>query len=182
MAGILKVDQIKGTGASGNIEIPTGYKLVAADGGAISAPGSIVQHSYQYITNIVSSSSTSYADIGGNGTMSFTPKFSTSLIRIHFHVAIGGKGAFRVTRNGTSLADPSNGYVFFTTTTQSNWNNSSHRRISSIYWLDTPNTTSAIEYKLQIRAHAATAASSIGINELFDGINFTFLEIMEIAQ
>lgn len=179
----LVVDQLQGrTSGSNTITIPTGHKINAVDAGAISAPGSIVQHSYQYITNIVSSSSTSYADIGGNGTMSFTPKFSTSLIRIHFHVAISGKGAFRLMRNGTSLADPSSGYVFFTPTTQSDWNSSSHRRISSIYWLDTPNTTSAIEYKLQIRAYTATAAQSIGINELFDGINFTFLEIMEIAQ
>lgn len=179
----LVVDQLQGrTSGSNTITIPTGHKINAVDAGAISAPGSIVQHSYQYITDIVSTNSTTYSDIGGNGTMSFTPKFSTSLIRIHFHVAIGGKGAFRVTRNGTSLADPSGGYVIYSSYGQTDWNSSSHRRVSSLYWLDTPNTTSAIEYKLQIRAYSTTAGSSIGINELYNGVNFTFLEIMEIAQ
>lgn len=43
MAGILRVDQIKNTSGSGNIEIPAGYKLVAADSGAVSAPGTVIQ-------------------------------------------------------------------------------------------------------------------------------------------
>lgn len=83
MAGILKVDQIKGTGASGNIEIPTGYKLVAADGGAISAPGSVLQQVRTYIPNgDITTTSTSMVEASTACRVSITPKQLNSLIHI----------------------------------------------------------------------------------------------------
>lgn len=113
MAGILKVDQIKNTGASGNIEIPTGYKLVAADAGAISAPGNILQvvnTNWATNTGPFSTSVNGYVQITGLDT-NITPKASGSHIYCLVNV-MHGQGAAgwmhgELRRDGTQVAEQS---------------------------------------------------------------------------
>ena len=95
MASILKVDQIKNTGASGNIEIPTGYKLVATDSAGIHAPGHVVQIVNTVFANTPASGSSqgisasnSSVEITGLRT-TFTPKLAGSHFLVQCSVMHG---------------------------------------------------------------------------------------------
>ena len=80
MASILKVDQIKNTGASGDIDIPTGYKIKGADTGSIVAPGQIIQTVTKTSSTVVTVTTGTPTTFGLS--QSFTPKSSTSKILI----------------------------------------------------------------------------------------------------
>lgn len=110
MAGILRVDQIKNTSASGNIEIPTGYKLVAADAGAISAPGTVIQvvnnEPYTTTASGTTISGTTYAEVTDLSTSITKKATSSKIICIssvmfgsNYSGAVWGKG--KAERNGT---------------------------------------------------------------------------------
>lgn len=108
MAGILKVDQIKNTGASGNIEIPTGYKLVATDAGGIHAPGSVIQLK-RFVTNNVSSSNSTSWVTHMSGQLDNTPRVGSLIVAIAHGTAFRGADSnwgsgFAIFLNSTNMA------------------------------------------------------------------------------
>ena len=184
MAGILKVDQIKGTGASGNIEIPTGYKLVAADGGAISAPGNVLQVLYTQInrnTQSLDVTSQGFVDLTGY-SLTITPSSASNKILIQYNIHIFNstpstgqwRGSYRqqIVRDSTVVypvveSDYDNGIYGPTNT---------YNMLRSNYaYLDSPNTTSAITYKVQVR-------SRDGDTIRFNAYAGAEMWVMEIAQ
>jgi hypothetical protein len=72
MTSRLLVDKIEGKSTSGTIQMPAGM---------------IVQTSFQQFTTNTSLSSTSDADVGGS-SLSFTPKFASSLLILSCSVSI----------------------------------------------------------------------------------------------
>ena len=79
MTSIIKADNISTVSGSGNITIPTGVKVVGTDAASIVAPGHVVQVQSTATALFTSTGSTTLADLL---TISFTPKFSTSQLRI----------------------------------------------------------------------------------------------------
>jgi len=175
MAGILKVDQIKGTGASGNIEIPTGYKLVAADGGAISAPGSVIQVVQSTTdTEVAVNVAATWTSLM---TASITPSSSSSKVLIMCSAASLQRNSttigYRISRGGSVLQlqamysdDPTY------------WSGNS----LSLNYLDSPETTSEVTYTWEGYNHTATQQLYWNYdNTTLESTNATMI-LMEIAQ
>ena len=141
--------------------------------------GSVVQVQTVNMSSTVINTSTSWVDVGGSIT--FTPKFTNSLILImlkaHVYVNSAANGAwnagnFKVLRDTTEVlgADTTNDYgsggVFVSTTD----------RIMVMYskdYNDSPNTTSAIVYKPQFMSRNG---ASISLNQYGSG-SLTIMEI-----
>ena len=79
MTSIIKADNISTVSGSGNITIPTGVKVVGTDEGSIVAPGNVIQMQSTVTPLFASTGATTLADLL---TISFTPKFATSQLRI----------------------------------------------------------------------------------------------------
>ena len=78
----LIVNQIQGDAVTKEVEIPTGYKLVAADGAGIYAPGGIVNAEQFVYSGTTSSTSTNLTVFDEN----ITPKLSGSKFLISFEI------------------------------------------------------------------------------------------------
>ena len=175
MASILKVDQIKNTAASGNIQIPTGYKLVAVDSGAIVAPGHVIQVVQSTLTSTPISTSTSFADTGLSVTI--TPKSASSKILVQADYGTGSSASaggliIQLLRESTVLFYRGASYDASAATYGAD--GFSH--------LDSPATTSSITYKVQYKTQSAS--STVYLNPAFsDYPNPTaHITAMEIAQ
>jgi len=152
MASTLTVDNIVGATAASNVHIPGGVVQV-------------VEGEYNTQTDI---SSQSYTDSGLSVTI--TPKFSSSKVYVitNVHTFINGVGIIgvKIVRGSTSILETqgASGYA----------DNSSD--IVSMTKLDSPSTTSATTYKVQVNHNAASG--TLRINQM-GGSRIT---VMEIAQ
>ena len=154
----LTVQNIQGSSSSSNtINVASGHKITGA-AGSIVAPGQtvqIVKAEYTY-SDKIDVNSTSYIDAV---SINFTPKFNNSIIKHTFY-------AFTLL-NSTSSAKGQE-HLFLRDSTElvgASWLNYFNRAdYSADYYppffrmfTDTPNTTSAVTYKLQIRNYGAGA-------------------------
>ena len=165
MSSILKVDTIQTTAGAAPTTKDLGF-----------AAGSVIQFKHF--------SGTSQTDVNSNGnyftihtdsTFSITPKFSNSLIAIrHFSGGLiqnSGNIMLRLQRNGStvlendrfSYCDVSSGWTPF------NW---------SFQFIDTPNSTSALTYTIQIRKDSGY----IRANDYSSNANTYIVTLEEIAQ
>ena len=149
-------------------------------GNGVQIPGHVVQVLSVTTSNNNTSSSTSFVDVT-NGNISITPSSSSN--KIWIIVDFGtyyNSGAtypiieFNLVRNSTSILTKqiayqdarSVGTIFGQQLVRSTLN-----------YLDSPTTTSAVTYKLQFRqASGGTGSSTMGVEQ---GVNLT---VMEIAQ
>lgn len=145
-------------------------------GNGVAIPGHVIQFKHF--------SGTSQTDVNANGTyftihtdstFSITPKFSNSLIAIrHFSgglVQNSGNAMLRLQRNGSTVlendrfayCDVSSGWV------PCNW---------SFQFIDTPSSTSALTYTIQIRKDSGY----IRANDYAASANKYIVTLEEIAQ
>ena len=128
-------------------------KIVPVDGIPTGGGGGIIQMKQTVVSvHTFNTSSTSKVDITGM-SVSITPKFNTSKILISSHLSYGGNDFnfyCDLLRGSTRLFIPSSGnnpctiaLCGITNTTYQIFN-------SSFQFLDSPTTTSALTYKLQI--------------------------------
>ena len=156
MTGQINVNKIAArTGTA--ITIESGHKITG-DAGSIATPGQavqIVKAEYTY-SDKIDVNSTSYIDAV---SINFTPKFNNSIIKHTFY-------AFTMLNNTSS--SKGHEHLFLRDSTQlvgASWLNYFNRAdYSADYYpplfrvfTDTPNTTSAVTYKLQIRNYGAGA-------------------------
>ena len=142
MSSELRVDKIIPTGG-----VPTG-------GG-----GGIIQIQQTLKTDSFNTTSQNLVDITGM-SVSITPKFSTSKILVEVHITYGGElnmyGQMRLVRNpgdqtvGGSTAVTGNQRVGTFGVATTNSNDQYKVRTASCKILDSPATTSALTYKLQV--------------------------------
>ncbi len=125
--------------------------LPAIDGSALTGVGKVLQVVSDTNTTQQIVSSTSWVDTGLS--LSLTPSSTSSKVHLQFnfqeiHIETVSTGAsFRVTRNGTALFTASEGYAA--------WAGIHHWNYGDIA-LDSPSTTAAITYKVQVRGYTAT--------------------------
>jgi len=149
------------------IQAPTGYDLQMP-------AGAILQVVRAEITNGPNVATETNTDLGLQATI--TPKFASSKIfaqwSIHcrFKVATETGYGNRLLRGSTSVWDTSASYFIYKT-----HNAVDNRNFYSYNYLDSPNTTSATTYKIQVRSQGGNS------NEFSDNGNQSTLVLMEVA-
>ena len=145
-------------------------RIVPRDGLPSGSAGGIIQVKSTHITDSFQTQSETYTDITGH-SVTITPTRADSKILIDYRVSWmhtssnGATATLRLLRNGTNIGVPvatDDRMGILTLSTDSNGNMSN----SSINYLDSPATTSAITYKIQIHLDSAGGSGShiFGIN------------------
>jgi len=162
--------------------IPSGQTLDVSAGTVTPSAGQIVQ--FVYDTDNTSggfaTSSTAYVTSAGKlPSLSITPKFSNSLIHIHYTVGMQHDGSGQIENtiyraiSGGTTTDLSGGNTYglsFKGTTNQSWTE------TSINWVDTPSTTNAVTYTWYSRAEVA-----VSVSPNHGGCSWTAV-LMEIKQ
>lgn len=136
----------------------TGLKWAAPAG------GKVLQVASAFLSTTFSTTSTSFTDLTGL-SVTFTPSASTSKVLIFSDTVISNSGRSERTiltllRNGTEIASAASTYGW---NMVSRYNDSTttpemvYTHPASNHYLDSPATTSALTYKLQIRCTGGTA-------------------------
>ena len=145
MAGTLQVENLIGpsTGVNANtVLIPSGQTL--------HAPGHMVQFEFhQHDPGSTAVTSTSLVDTGL--TLNITPKFSNSYFYIvasmyeSYTNNANSTIQYAINRNGTIVGDHQAATVGYQSTNPHYWN-------TTLTFVDTPNTTSMLTYKIQAKS------------------------------
>ena len=159
----IKVENLTGitSGANANkIIVPAGQTIDASAGTLVPSAGQVVQELVNKISVNTSFSSNSYTDASGFA-ITITPKYASSKIIISMWAKIGMNNTsenagqdYRILRDATEI----------TTASWQNYLNMSDYT-SDFYppldgtFIDSPNTTSAVTYKLQGRKYAGANAT-----------------------
>ena len=185
----LKVDTIEGKTTAGTVAMPA---------------GSIVQ-----VQSTTSSAQTTVSGVGFTDFMSvaITPKFSSSKIHVSCSINVSGQNTtggatdqgirysgVKLFRDSTQIAVNSNTSgnrtaVWFSSNSIGQTTNEAYRMAnSSGQFLDSPSTTSAITYKIQIgqsnqtSSFVVTNTSPIDDNNTYTHHGVSTLTLMEIKQ
>lgn len=188
----LHVENLKGLSSGANAN-----KIIVPSGQTFHAPGHVIQTLSTTLTSASSASSNSYVDSGL--TLSITPKSASSKILVTGFINVA-EDFFRtyiiLLRDSTTLsvgdAASNRPRVYASTATTSTWDVYDITSIP-INTLDSPNTTSSVNYKIQYKnyqgpAHSSSATSYINRshsdrdNALYDPRTVSVLTLQEIAQ
>tara|TARA_B100000212_G_C27230000_1_gene471172 strand:+ start:159 stop:659 length:501 start_codon:yes stop_codon:yes gene_type:complete len=146
--------------------------ILVPSGQTVHAAGSVVQVVNGSLTTGVTNATTTYADTGVTATI--TPKFATSKILVNVNImgvenAVISSGVFlKLLRGSTDLSEWAK-YVGYAGPYYSNHPNTSY--------LDSPSTTSATVYKVQMKRGGGSGNAYINANSCTSTIT-----LMEIAQ
>jgi hypothetical protein len=175
----------------GNIQLKTGgTKILNSSGNPIlQQTGSVLQVvSTNYTTRTVIATTTSYTDMTGM-TVSITPTSATSKIFVIITLAVnspdGQSNMVVLDRNGTQIGNStsSGGIQQFFGMALANTENYRLWTVGGSL-LDSPATTSALTYKLRIRAASGTSnlyLNGTGRNLSEDALGSSTITVMEIA-
>ncbi len=141
--------------------------------------GSVIGHAKSYYTTKNDLQGT--ATFSDTATINYTPKSSNSVLRISAVFHISGEGSFRCVVDNVSLGDPTNHYMFFDVDVQNSSFSNSERQTTSPCWFYTNTSTASKTIKVQFRSYDTSGPHAIAVNELHENVNFSHIEIMEIA-
>jgi hypothetical protein len=195
MSGTLIVPELRGP--SNEIVIPAGHRIKADTGGLI-ASGMIIQTLHQKVDTVASyvSSANTAVEIAAM-TFSITPKYSTSKILLTYDLTYeassGSQYVFRLTRNGSQIGNnaavPAANWVGWKVGSH-DANDDSTPNFQFMTYLDSPASTSAVEYKLQVFGSNGNAVT-FRLNRAYSGadvgqanyeIGTSSIMLQEIAQ
>tara|TARA_B100000963_G_scaffold121281_1_gene105795 strand:- start:2333 stop:2851 length:519 start_codon:yes stop_codon:yes gene_type:complete len=160
-----------------------------SSGHGVHIPGHVVQTAQALKTDIFTTSSTSFTDITGL-SVTLTPIFSTSKMLVSYHVAVGHnvqtQHTLQLVRQ-VSSSDTIINPVAYNQGTSMQYTGSSNagwdREVMSYQILDSPSTTSAVNYRL--RTYIFNSSYIQYINRCDNNVNATgtsTLTVQEIAQ
>ena len=174
MTSTLKTDKIEGVTASGTVQMPAGH---------------VIQTVQALKTDVFSTSSTSFVDVTGL-SVSITPKFSTSKILVTYHVAVGRSAGSQCTiqlvrqvSSSDTLINPvaynQGTTMTFTSSSDYGWD----RELQSYQFLDSPSTTSQVNYRLRTYFYNASYVMYVNrCHNSSDATGSSTLTVQEIAQ
>ena len=183
MVSILKTDKIQASHGT-NIQIPSGHVL--------QAPGHVLQTLTAAKKDVFSTTSTSFGDITGM-SVTITPSSASNKILFSWNLAFGingdiAHGYVMAMRGSTNLlvADDDGGSRTEATHVLNAYAGAGTQHVVSGVFLDSPNTTSATTYKLQLKSSNGQA---IYINRsgrdnnaaAYDGRGTSSMCVQEIA-
>ena len=189
MASELHVDAIKHSGGTSALTIDSS--------GNVNMPGSVIQVvQTNFTASTTSVTGTTFTEITGLN-VSITPKFATSKILWQCSIAQGENQdcfpAYKLFRDSTALNVPSavgsgQAATFAGVRTGNDARDIYLFSQLSYQFLDSPNTTSQITYKVQVRPMGVASGRTVYINRsntIGDANQFTATStttVMEIAQ
>ena len=183
MASTLKINNLD-TASGTTITIPTGKQLIGTDTNSIVAPGQIIN-----VTGTVHTAGTSTTSSNFTTLFSHTITPTSTSSKIFIVISIGGlymnlsaqsnQSHWRIGRSigGASDDVPVNHNTNFHTEIGRNETSAGSRANVDMTTIDSPNTTSAIEYKVQCKIF--TGSNGIKIN---DTAGTSTMTLFEIAQ
>ena len=143
-------------GASGDtISVPTGATM--------SAPGHVIQVVSTNMNTTFTYTGTTYSDVTGL-SLSITPSSTSSKILVHYDTVSATTGSYKyflkvvrlIGSTTTDLGLPAAaGSRILTQIGSHGWNTNSVDLVGSFTYLDSPSTTSAITYKVQVSTEGA---------------------------
>ena len=159
----LHVENLKGLSSGGNankIIVPSGQTVDASAGTLVPSAGQVVQEVVTKITSNTSFSSASYTDASGFA-LTITPKYASSKIIISMwaktgmsNVLLNAGQDYRILRDSTEIANANwQNYL-----NQSDYTADFYPPLNGTF-IDEPNTTSAVTYKLQGRKYGGDGAT-----------------------
>ncbi len=175
------------------IQAATGTIVNVAAGHTFAPPGHVIQTKSMTLTSSTTASSNSYTDSGL--TLSITPSATSSKILITGFVNLGCdyfKNYMKVLRDGSDLvvgdAAGTREQVFSASHPgDTNWDSYAISAVP-INLLDSPNTTSSVNYKVQFKSYRGTSGTatvnrcySDRENSGFDERTVSVLTLQEIA-
>jgi hypothetical protein len=147
----------------------------------------IVQLQTVALATQFSSTSTSFTDVTGL-SVSITPTNSSNKILVLFSIngASDDHSGVRLTRNGTAIAvgTPTGSQTASTTADFYFTSNSAQVWNQGMNFLDSPATTSAVTYKLQMRTESGTFtinSNSANLNASYTMNGISTITVMEIS-
>ena len=179
-----------------NIDTQTGTTISVASGKVLTAPGHVLQVKSAALTDVQAISSADTRTDITNLSLSITPSSTSSKILVNTHISYGGT-ANNLYASGNLLRD-STAIGVNTTATGSQLNisfglnlvgqaNETYKlRNSSMTFLDSPSTTSALTYKVQGRLDANGTLyinrPGVDANADYGSRGISTLTVMEIGQ
>ena len=158
MTSRLLVDKIEGKTTSGSIQMPQGHVIQTVE-----------------VQNTSSSSTTSTSFVDSGLSAAITPKYSTSKILCQISAGIGNTGTsadivIQVLRGSTQVLECA----------RLSFNTGGHGNAQQFFQvLDSPSTTSATTYKLQMKADGGTTRLN---DSASNGNGSSSIVLQEIAQ
>jgi len=150
------------------ITIPTGKKLIVTDAGGVQVPHSVVQRvQCGTIADVNNNSPGNWANTGYTLTITPTSNTSTVQITVTAPYRLNGastylRGAYRMYRNiggtDTLIMNTSSDIEMFQVRNAAN----EHDAVPTYDVMDTPNTTSAVTYRIQSYVHNDTSGGNAG--------------------
>jgi hypothetical protein len=136
-------------------------------GNGVAIPGHVLQVKEAEYSTQTDISSTSYADLGLSVSITPTSSSSKILVITNVHCYVNGTGLIgvNVVRDSTQIVEANKALGFA--------DNSS--TVTSLTKLDSPSTTSATTYKIQVKKTSATG--TMRINQQDGGSRITVMEI-----
>ena len=144
--------------------------------------GSVLQVKSKEIKDRFVTSSTSFVDVTGFN-ISITPQSSSNKIMVMVSTAVGSGTASRVCkmnllRGSTLIAQPTTTQQYSGTSTVYNSGNDELHTVN-IQYLDSPATTSAVTYKIQVASNGGNM--TVNGRNSNDMMRFSSITVMEIA-
>ena len=195
MTGALIVPELRGP--SNVIDVPSGHSIKGAVAGSIVAPGMVIQTIHKNVETVTSIATS--ASIEAEVTdmfLAITPKYSTSKILILMDVSFEAAShdmLFRLLRNSTPIGINSTVPLQYWV----GWKNGPYDGDSAstpqsrmMSYMDSPNTTSSVTYKLTFIS-SSNSAMTFYLNRAINGaavgqssyeIATSSVTLMEIAQ
>ena len=153
---------------------------VPAASGASLGAGTILQVVSTFKNDVFSTTSSSFVDVTGF-SVTITPKFSSSKVFVLANITASSRttnNRFNLLRDSTNLSQPSGGASPATMNLSSGDNVNSAS--ASIGFLDSPNTTSATTYKIQMARSFGTQYVNRDANSA-DNTGTSSITVFEVA-
>tara|TARA_B100000287_G_scaffold372091_1_gene370534 strand:+ start:1455 stop:1967 length:513 start_codon:yes stop_codon:yes gene_type:complete len=159
--------------------------IVPAGGLPSGSNGGIIQVVQAVKTDTFSHNSTSFTDLTGLSA-TITPSSSSNKIlidtRIYISLGIGNGSTtakFNFVRGSTTIAQPASGSSNHECTFQS-WGNNAYMQVRTMDFLDSPATTNATTYKVQVAGD--NTAATIWVNRYYHTNNYTGISTLTLYE
>jgi hypothetical protein len=164
---------------SDNITSLAASKLTGQVADANAPSGSVIQVVQTVKTNSFSSSSNGFVDITGLSA-TITPTSSSNKILVLVNITAGNQGnqIFNLLRNSTNICQSTS--AVFNSTTNAGYFYTYSMFTIPISFLDSPSTTSAVTYKIQVDCQGVTSFINLRATDNYYG-GTSSVTLMEIA-
>tara|TARA_R110000822_G_scaffold31495_3_gene91156 strand:+ start:76 stop:1086 length:1011 start_codon:yes stop_codon:yes gene_type:complete len=200
MTGALILPELRGS--SNEIAVPATHRIRGASAGSLVAPGMVIQTVYKRSDTRVAYSATAPGTVSGTPgnaviaelTQTFTPIYANSKVLLHYNIfgeASNDNAVFLIARGGTVIARNTNSTDIYSglAVLPFDGNATTTPATQHIMYMDTPGSTSTVEYTLLFQPATTSLAISYYLNRSVSSagasgseIGISQLVIQEIAQ